>query len=845
MDCGGALTPAWAKVALVKFNLPTLQNPVQIQRAYISLYKTAGSGSYGVSANRVTSNWTSAVTYNTRPTFSSTPESETTVSSTIGWYDFDITNSAGQWYLSSTPNYGTMLTTYANFGVTYAFDSSESTGDTKPKLTIIYSPSYIDPRHTTYDLGEFAGHTVQATLDKARAEVDITDLAIASWGPEASLSRHYSSAVTTSSKYAPGWRFGFQRNLTFTSSTRTDYVDEAGEVHTFTYDGTLWHAPAGLVASLEHPGSTWTLTYKNGPTLEFDSTGKLTSATDRNGNAVTYGWGTNSLTITAANAQQIQVSFNTSGKITGATYATVDGTRQVNYTTASPWQVTYFPGQSMAHTVTYTYTSNRLTEIKALSFTSLAGDAKETFHYDSMDRLDYVRFPDYASSVPNYNSSNTDARALFSYTSTSATVTTYGAVRTTSTITGQTGTPITQVFSWNPCGAMTSKTNPKSSGAYQTWTYTYSDDTNYLLSETSPLSTTRSWTYDSRGNLLTETDELSHTTTYTYPTSDADPDRDLPLTVTDPRGAVTTYEYDSAGNTTEMTRTLNQEATDNLADTIYVYGDVTVGTATYHGALLEEQKLVVGTTWAVTDYNTDAYYPNGANKATVKRDVVLAEGGPAVDLTEQSIYTAFGDPLERIDASGQSIESNEYDFIGRLLQRSGAWFTATVDGTSETTSIIQCYNYDAWGHAIESWTSSMNDVTGEIADWSTTTYDASGRPSVVTNKLWTDTVPAGQVQSTVTYRYDGRGLEITQANSTASGQPDSPPTLTQRRAATCSQMARLPTILRAGCCARPSRAIPRWRSLPTPTRVRCSVILSRTVPGSSTPMMRAATRRPR
>jgi hypothetical protein len=45
------------------------------------------------------------------------------------------------------------------------------------------------------------------------------------------------------------------------------------------------------VATLAHPGSTWTPTQKDGSVLTFDANGKLLAEADRNGNAVTYTWG--------------------------------------------------------------------------------------------------------------------------------------------------------------------------------------------------------------------------------------------------------------------------------------------------------------------------------------------------------------------------------------------------------------------------------------------------------------------------------------------------------------------------------------------------------------------------
>ncbi|MCZ7661867.1 MAG: DUF6531 domain-containing protein [Thermoleophilia bacterium] len=590
-------------------------------------------------------------------------------------------------------------------------------------------------------------------------------------GPRAALDRHYSSGTTTAGTFAPGWRFSFERSLSFPNASQVDFTDEAGEVHSFFYTGTAWLAPNGLFASLAQLGSNWTLTFKDRSVLSFDSTGRLTSEADRNGNTVSYAWGTNSLTLTAANGQEIQVTLNASGKITSASIATAEGTRQVAYTTAAPWQVTYFPGTSLEHTALYTYDAgSRLTELKAQNFTAAAGDAKEAFLYSS-GKLTEVRFPDYASTIPLYNASNADARATITYpVAGKATVTRRGSIRIASRSgvvavpTGTTGSEVTHTYTWNLSGTMATHQEPG-----QTWIYAYTSGTNLLLTETSPLSKTRQWTYDSRGNVLTETDELLHQTTYTYPTSDTDPNRDLPLTVTDPRGAVTTYTYDPQGNPTEVVRALNQNPTDSEARTTYAYADLPVGSATFHGALTQARNLVTGSSWATTDFNTDLYYASGEPKKTVYREVALydpANPPPSpppspVDLTVTRTYDAFGNRLSETDTGGQLTQTNTYDLAGRVLTSTGAPFTATVGGQGQQTQVVTNHGYDLWGHETASYATSG----GETADQLTTAYDASGRPSVETRYLGT------QTQSQVIYRYDGLGREITRADSTASGQP--------------------------------------------------------------------------
>ena len=385
----------------------------------------------------------------------------------------------------------------------------------------------IAPRHTTYDFDSFADHQVSAGLDKAALNLSTTDLAVASFGPQAALTRTYSSGSTASRYFAPGWVFSFDRRLVtqgyggFHDRT-TDYIDESGDTYTFCEDAGNWIAPPGFTGTLRGgepttPGyyTNYLLTLPSGNTLTFDQTGELLSEADANGNTVTYTWGGSSLTMQAANGQQIVVTLN-GGQVTGASYQTANGTRTVTYATAAPWTVTYsYTGTptTASHSLTYGYTGSLVTGLTATAFTN-GQDATENYSYDGNGKLTGVTFPDHGT--------NADAHATIDNGSGTATVHRWGRVYTSGSSTGATGTEVTQAFTWNSAGAMLTKTNPKTSGdSTQTWTYTYSLHTNWLLSELSPLNKTRSWTFNNHGNVTSETNELSYTTTYAYPDKDS------------------------------------------------------------------------------------------------------------------------------------------------------------------------------------------------------------------------------------------------------------------------------------------------------------------------------------
>jgi len=221
-----------------------------------------------------------------------------------------------------------------------------------------------DPRHTVADLGEAADHSLSAVLDEGALEVAVTDLSVATFGPAAQLSRHYSSGRTDAGSLAnaPGWLFDFERHLEFSTGSIT-YRDETGEAHVFTLESGTYFPPNGEYSGLEQVGSIYVLTHKDLSRDEFSaSTGALLARYDKSGNAVTYTRDTDTLTIGAANGQEIVIDY-AGGVVAAATYGTEDGTRTVSYATTGTPSVTYFDATSCEYTVAYGYTGDILSSI--------------------------------------------------------------------------------------------------------------------------------------------------------------------------------------------------------------------------------------------------------------------------------------------------------------------------------------------------------------------------------------------------------------------------------------------------------------------------------------------------
>jgi YD repeat-containing protein len=535
-----------------------------------------------------------------------------------------------------------------------------------------------DPRHVAYDFAEWDGHSAGALLDQRDLTLATCDLAVSSWGPEAAVSRTYNSSVTTAGKSAPGWFFGFECNLAITANLIT-YTDAARLPHVFAGSGSTWTAPNGFLASLAPDGSNWRLSFFDQSYLTFDSAGKLLAETDKSGNTVTYTWTAGNVTrITAANAQYIDLTW-TSGKLSGASYATGAGTRTVTYATASPWRVTIFPNVTgVERKVLYGYdASSRLTAITQENWPSAGQSAAMSFIYSSGD-LTEVRFADYhATTKP-------DARASLTYDSaTQATVRRYG------TVNGVANQTMNQeVYLWS--GAAAGVPNQLVScvtgtgGLANTESYGYAFDRQLATIRSSDgglASGTVNTSHDLTSSTQT-TGSLGAVNEVTASTYDA-----LHRVVTETSyqsptvWALTTNTYTGANLTATQT---TDQASSLLSASAYAYDP--------QGRSTQEKQLVSGTVasgvWTQTDYSSFA--PCGEPQTSIARAVKLSQTANPQDLTRTASYDAFGNLLTETDWGARTTQTNTYDIAGNCLT------------STDAAAVVSRTSYDCMGNAKES-----------------------------------------------------------------------------------------------------------------------------------------------
>jgi RHS repeat-associated protein len=602
-----------------------------------------------------------------------------------------------------------------------------------------------DVRHTEHDLGEIMRHSAAVVLDanggqarnqyaQGTLKLDVTDLEIASWGPTAALSRSYRSDTTTTTSFAPGWRFNYERSLCASGSVVT-YTDEAGERRSFVETGGVFVSPSGDYDVLSRDGSDYRLTAKDRSYLKFNSAGALTHEIDKNGNTVTYAWTTNHLSIIAANGQSIEASFTPAGSITQASYTTSAGARTVEYNYGAGYepgaiQIVRYNGSAPENRVAiYSYRQtywDRIVEISEPRFTA-AGPygANWKFVYDEdTSRLSEVQWPGHDDD----NLRRTDL--TYGSSDETATATTYAVVG------GVAGRTVQQHYGFNPTGTEAWHSNPKLSTETTTtldkWSTLYSF-ANDPTEQTTPEGVTTRQSYDTRGNVVRSIDGNGNVTTSVYD------DHDQVVQQTSPRGSTTYNTYDTAGNLTVAERVLTAAGERARAE----YSHNASGTVT------SEKRKIDDSAWAETDFSNFA--ASGAPQTVTAVGVELSAGAQPVDLSVTGSYDAFGNLLWQKDALGHFASKDAtYNLDGRLLS------------ATDTSGTVTHHSYDVLGYELETsrtagaaWADRKVTVAmpdGSIYEETLYVADAHGDP---------------QVASITTHAYDESGNEITTSDSTA------------------------------------------------------------------------------
>jgi len=539
------------------------------------------------------------------------------------------------------------------------------------------------------------------------------------------------------------------------------YVPQPGVFGTLTSDGCSAliriQGQLGCFVTGNYQPTTYTYTDPTGRFYVFGANGTMKSITDPTGNTLSF---TASGITSSAGGVTVPFLRDTSGRITTIT----DPNGNVygySYDTNGNLASVSKPG--VATPVTYTYTPDHF----LLTQTGPQGNTSSATYYpdgrlqSSTDALGNVTQYSYNLATNTTTTTNPDGGVVvqvnnnfgkpISITDPLNRTTTFTYDGNQNLLTRTDALGHTTTYTYDANGNTTSTRDALGN----TVTNTYSN-IGELIQTTDALQHVSQWQHDGKGHATALSDALGPVMSASY---DAQGNR---ISQTLPNGATSNVTYNAFGNPTSISDhgnfTINNKFDAN--------GHLIAESDAHHGSQIAFQFDALGNTTQVRDplgrVINRTFDGNGNLTSTVDQN------GNKVTYT----YDGNSNLTSTTYADGTTVQ-NTYDFAGRMLTRKdelGNTTTYTYDKAGELTSVTEgsgtsaaaavSFAYDAGGR-ISSITDERNNVTQLTRDADgriTATKDALGRVTSMTydgnGHLISQTVPGG---ATTTYTYDARG----------------------------------------------------------------------------------------
>lgn len=564
------------------------------------------------------------------------------------------------------------------------------------------------------------------------------------------LTRTYNSLGRVDGDNNDGWRISVYRNLGIGGGT-TPITRTSGDGHeaVFTYDAALgaWQDTSegsGAYDTIKLVNNQYVYAQGGSNLSEtYDSSGRLLSEQDGNGNTLTYHYTGSLITsITDSSGQTTALEYSgnnlTDIKVTGYAAGAASGS----------------PAQAII-TVRYAYDSaNRLSQVQVdltPGTDNSVADGKvytTTYQYDgNSDRVTHVAQSDGSSLSINYVEVDGSYRVLTLTDGDGQTTSFhYDTAAGLTTVTDPLGNAT--AYAYDAQGRLSQVTQPAVQGATASISYSYDADGNisqvtdaagrvvrYTYTDGSltrtqdALGNTIDRTYDALGNLLSET-------TYTTPAP-------ANFAAGNPAGAQTAYSVYDAGH--------------NLVYTVSPTGNVTQYRYDSHGERISTVRYLGGvytTSSQPTQAQLDSWTAAQGSGNTQRTDSTYDLSGQILTVTT---YTGPG-------ATGTAVATHYvYDTNGRLLLKADGRASTIAAGQPDVTS----YLYDGLGRLLATqdgaglqtvygYDDAHNTVATTTAGGLTTTrvYDAEGHLTSVSR------TGSGVVSGTTTYVYDADGRQV-------------------------------------------------------------------------------------
>jgi YD repeat-containing protein len=370
--------------SLLQFYLPSLPSSSKILSADVNTYQTQNdTTSASIDLYRITSSWTGSVTWNTQPAVKSTAETTTTNNTVNAYWQWDITQLAKDWYNGVQANHGLMLKQQNETTSPYRAFNTVNSGSNTPRLTIIY---WVDP----IGLEDFWGYTNDG-INPANGNLVFqqSDLYIPGRGVPVDVTRTYNSRNSAAAgMFGYGWFSNVEAMLVDAGSGPITLIDGDYTRHIFGEKaGGGYAAHGGIYLTLEkNADGTYTITEKDQTKIHFNTSGKVSSIIDSNGNTTALAYNTNGKlsSILDASGRTTSISYGTNGFVSGITDP---AGRTVSYSYDSAGNLTNVTDAAGKMTTLAYDTNHNLTGVTD------PRNITSTIEYDTSDRVTKVNRP--------------------------------------------------------------------------------------------------------------------------------------------------------------------------------------------------------------------------------------------------------------------------------------------------------------------------------------------------------------------------------------------------------------------------------------------------------------------
>ncbi|MFJ4410939.1 RHS repeat domain-containing protein [Streptomyces sp. NPDC088910] len=541
-----------------------------------------------------------------------------------------------------------------------------------------------------------------------------------------------SGFTSTSAAAGYGWLLTpYDISLTVHEEGSVTYRGRAGVTGLFVSIGTGFTAPGGFKADLvKNSDGTYTLTDHASQTKQtFDSSGKLTKITDRNGNATTLGYSgalPGSIVATrGTTTQRTGVYANASGHVTTLKQTASDGSvRTVTYTVNSSGDLASVK-DTLNRTTSFGYTAHKLTSI-----TNPGGGITE-FAYGGRG-VASVSQHNTAAGAPG------DSVTRLSYPS--ATQTLLDAPDTNQAQPVASVPHTTYDLTTDDTAHVLKATD--ADGNVRSKTYTANFDTSTSTIGSGSEASTSSNEYDANGGeSLTKTTSPTGSSQSALYGNTAAGTKYLPSASTDAQSNSSSYHYSGAGQRDHTTDA-------NAANAKVTYNsDGTVATSTDPGNSDSATYGYDSATHQTTSVTPVTGGSLGAQSYTYDSYGRLATAKDGRNITTTYAYDDLGHLATRTATSGGGTLTYGYDKSGNLTTVADARGTATYsyDDANLLTQLVTAapastkirFAYDDHGRRTDTWYGTDANHTIYKAHVHQG-FDASGRPS----RVWADQGPA-------------------------------------------------------------------------------------------------------